>query len=403
MDLEFAYKVRDRQGNISKGKLEAEDRNTVIASLVNQQYYILSLEQSQPRKEISLNSGMVKVKIRDLVIMTRQLATMLAAGLPILRSLSILTEQASNKKLKNALVMVHEDIQEGGALWQALSKHPDIFSPIFINMIRAGELGGVMEPILERLSEHLEREQEINAKIKSASIYPSIILCLAIIMVFGIIVFVMPTFVEMFQDSGVTLPAPTRALLAASNFLRNDWYYLFAGIAALVYMLKRIGKTPGGRYFYDNFYIHLPVAGHTISQLAVARFARTMGTLVKSGIPILQALEVVQDVVGNAVVSRAIGEARESIKEGDPISVPLQATGIFDPMVVQMIAVGEETGSLDEMLVSMAEYFDREIMYMIDSLMAVVEPMLILLVAILVGGIVVATLMPIFDIASTVA
>lgn len=401
--MEFAYRVRDRQGNISKGKLEAEDKNTVIASLVNQQYYILSLEQSQPRREVSLKDGFKKVNTRDLVVMTRQLATMLAAGLPILRSLSILGEQATNKRLKNALVSVHEHIQEGEALWQALSKHPDIFSPIFINMIRAGELGGVMEPILERLSEHLEREQEINAKIKSASIYPSIILCLAIVMVIGIIVFVMPTFVQMFQDSGVTLPAPTRALLALSTFLRNDWFFLIAGIAVLVYVLKRIGQTPGGRYFYDNLYIKLPIVGHTLSRVAVARFARTMGTLVKSGIPILQALEVVQDVVGNAVVSRAIAEARESIKEGDPISIPLQTTGIFEPMVVQMIAVGEETGSLDEMLVSMAQYFDREIMYMIDSLMAVVEPLLILLVAILVGGIVVATLMPIFDIANTIA
>lgn len=401
--MEFAYRVRDRQGNISKGKLEAEDKNTVIASLVNQQYYILSLEQSQPRREVSFKSGFKKVNVRDLVVMTRQLATMMAAGLPILRSLSILTEQATNKRLKNALVSVHENIQEGEALWQALAKHPDIFSPIFINMIRAGEMGGVMEPILERLSEHLEREQEINSKIKSASIYPTIILCLAIVMVIGIIVFVMPTFVTMFQDSGVTLPAPTRALLAFSNFLRNDWLFLIVGISVLVYVLKRIGRTPGGRYFYDSLYLKLPVLGNTLSRIAVARFARTMGTLVKSGIPILQALEVVQDVVGNAVVSRAIADARESIKEGDPISIPLQATGIFEPMVVQMIAVGEETGSLDEMLVSMAQYFDREIMYMIDSLMAVVEPLLIMLVAVLVGGIVVATLMPIFDITSTIA
>jgi len=394
----------DQQGTISKGSLEAEDLNTVIASLIKQQYYILSLEQTHySSKPISFTGGLQKVKIRDLVIMTRQLATMLAAGLPILRAFKILAEQASNKRLKNALEMIHEDIQGGMALWQSLAKHPNIFSPIFISMIRAGELGGVMEPILDRLSVHLEREQEINAKIKSASIYPSIILSLALVMVFGIIAFVMPTFVEMFTDSGVALPAPTRVLLAASDLLRHDWYLLLFGIAAVVYGLIRLGKTPGGRYFFDNCYIHLPVMGNTISRLAVARFARTMGTMVKSGIPILQALEVVQDVVGNAVVSRAIREARESIKEGDPVSVPLQATGIFEPMVVQMIAVGEETGSLDEMLVRMAEYFDREIMYMIDSLMAVVEPMLILLVAILVGGIVVATLMPIFDIANTIA
>jgi len=403
MTLEFAYKVRDQQGNIRKGRLDAEDRNSLIASLINQQYYILSLEQeTYSSTKISLATGFQRVKIRDLVVMTRQLATMLAAGLPILRAFNILAEQAVNKRLKMTLEMVREDIEGGLALWQALGKHPDIFSPIFINMIRAGELGGVMEPVLERLSEHLEREQEINAKIKSASIYPSIILGLAIIMVTGIITFVMPTFVDMFKDSGVALPAPTRALLGISNFLRQDWYLVIGGITALGYVLWRIGKMPEGRYFYDSLAIHLPVVGGTISRLAVARFARTMGTMVRSGIPILQALEVVQDVVGNSVISRALFQARESIKEGEPISIPLQATGVFEPMVVQMIAVGEETGSLDEMLVRMAEYFDREVMYMVDALMSVVEPILILLVALVVGGIVIATIMPVFDIANTV-
>lgn len=402
--MEFAYRVRDRQGNISKGKLEAEDRNTVISSLVNQQYYIISLEQVQySSKPLSLSGGFIKVKTRDLVVMTRQLATMLAAGLPILRAFTILAEQSSNKRLKHALEMVREDIQEGTALYQALAKHPEIFSPIFINMIRAGELGGVMEPVLERLSEHLEREQEINAKVKSASIYPTIILILALVMVCGLITFVIPNFVSMFEETGATLPGPTLALIAISDFLLGNWMYLLIGISLFVYFIKYIGKTPGGRLFYDNIYLHLPVVGSTIARIAVARFARTMGTMVKSGIPIVSALEVVEDVVGNAVVSRAIGQARESIKEGEPISIPLQATGVFEPMVTQMIAVGEETGSLDEMLVKMADYFDREIIYMVDALMAVVEPLLILFVALLVGGIVVATLMPIFQLAGTVA
>lgn len=401
--MEFAYRVRDRQGNISKGKLEAEDRNTVISSLINQQYYILSLELVQySSKSLSLSGGFVKVKTRDLVVMTRQLATMMAAGLPILRAFTILAEQASNRRLKHALEMVREDIQEGTALYQALAKHPEIFSPIFINMIRAGELGGVMEPVLERLSEHLEREQEVNAKVKSASIYPTIILILALVMVSGLITFVIPNFVSMFEETGSTLPGPTLALIAISDFIRSNWLYLLIGIALFVYTIKFIGKTPGGRLFYDNIYLHLPVAGSTIARIAVARFARTMGTMVKSGIPIVTALEVSEDVVGNAVISRAIGQARESIKEGQPMSIPLQATGIFEPMVTQMISVGEETGSLDEMLVKMADYFDREIIYMVDALMAVVEPMLILLVAVLVGGIVVATLLPIFQLASTV-
>lgn len=403
MTLEFAYKVRDRQGNIRKGRLDAEDKNSVITSLLSREYYILSLRQSNvSRSPVSWPTAFQRVRIRDLVAMTRQLATMLAAGLPILHAFDILAEQAVNQKLKLALEKVREDIGGGLALWQALAQHPDIFSPIYINMVRAGELGGVMDPLLERLSQHLEREQEINARIKSASIYPVITLGLAIIMVAGISVFIMPTFVDMFMDTGIALPMPTRFILAVSTFFLHDWYYLLSLIITLVYVIRRIRKTPAGRYFCDNLYLHLPIAGQTVSRLAVARFARTMGVLVKSGIPILQALEVVREVAGNAVISQAVGAARDSIKEGDPISIPLQATGVFEPMVVQMIAVGEEIGALDEMLMKLAEYFDREVMYMVDSLMAVLEPLLILLVAIVVGGIVIAILLPVFEIANTV-
>ncbi|WP_054692553.1 type II secretion system F family protein [Syntrophomonas palmitatica] len=308
------------------------------------------MEESSPRLG---NIGFKKVQVRDLVIMIRQLSTMISAGLPILRAFTILSEQAANRRLKNALEQIRGDIEEGRALWQAVNKHPDVFSPIFVNMIRAGELGGVMEPVLERLGEHLEREHEITSKVKTASVYPSIILTLAIVMVIGIITFVMPTFVDMFQSSGAELPGPTKALLAMSDFLRQDWHYLLVGIAVFVYMVRRIGKTTGGRYFYDNLKLRLPVVGKTLSRIGVARFARTMGTLVRSGIPVLQALEIVEQVVGNAVIARAIREARESISEGEPISVPLQATGIFEPMVIQMIAVGEETGALDEMLARM--------------------------------------------------
>jgi type IV pilus assembly protein PilC len=264
-------------------------------------------------------------------------------------------------------------------------------------MIKAGEIGGVLDNVLDRLGEHLEREEEINSKIKSASIYPAIISVFAVLMVFFIITFVMPTFVGMFQTAGVVLPLPTRILLNLGTFLRDK--IILVGIIAggAVVLLQRWGKTEVGRLFYDNLLLHAPVIGNTISRITVARFSRTMGTLVQSGIPVLQALEVVEDVVGNAVISRAVSKARAGIKEGETITGPLEETGVFEPMVTQMIAVGEETGSLDDMLIRMSDYFEREVMYTVDAMMSVIEPLLIIMVAVLVGGVVIATLLPIFD------
>lgn len=400
--MKYAYNVRTRQGKYLSGVLEAENRETVIQSLLAQNYSVLSLkEAAASSKEINISFS--RVKTRDLVLMTRQLATMIAAGLPIIRCFSILEQQAGNAKLKTALREVRQDISEGLPLWQALARHPRIYSNIYVSMVKAGELGGMLDDVLERLCLHLEREQEINAKIRSASIYPAIISIFAIIMVIGIIVFVMPTFVTMFQSSGVELPAPTRMLLNLSEFLRGYWMFWIPTIVIIIYSLNKSGKTESGREFWDRLYLKLPVVGKTIGQIGVARFARTMGTLVRAGIPILQALEVMEEVAGNVVMKRAIHSARLSITEGDSIAEPLAATGVFEPMVTQMIAVGEEAGSLDDMLIRMSDYFEREVMHMVDALMAVLEPALIIVVALLVGGIVVATLLPVFSIVSTVA
>ena len=402
--LKYQYRVRDNLGTTHKGILEAENRYWVINSLLEQGYYILQLkevQQSSPSIELDLNA-LMKVKVRELCVMTRQLATMLTAGLPIIRTFNILAEQTSDKKIKKAVTNIRNDLEAGLPLWESLGKHPDVFSTVYVSMIRAGEIGGILEPILHRLSDHLEREQEISAKVKAASIYPIIISVFALIMVFVILTFVMPTFVSMFASSGVELPAPTRVLLSLATILRSKGVFMLAGLTAVIILLKAWGKKANGRLFFDRLYLKLPVIGPTISRIAVARFARTMGTLVKSGIPVLQALEIVEDVVGNAVISRAVKSARISIREGESIALPLVQSGVFEPMVTQMIAVGEETGALDEMLIKMSDYFEREVIYMIDSMMSVIEPLLILVVALLVGGIVVATLMPIFEIVNTV-
>ncbi len=386
-----------------KGTLEAVDKESVIKSLLNQDYFILSLEKvEQSSREIKFDLAFKKVSTRDLVVFTRQLSTMMGAGLSILRCLRILEEQTANKRLKKAIHEVRDDVEEGLPLWEAVSKHPGVFPKIYTSMVRAGELGGVLEAVLDRLSGHLEREQEINSKVKGASIYPIIISIFAVVVVTFIITVIMPTFIGMFQSAGVELPLPTRILLTVSTILRKGWMYLVPGIALIIFLIKRWTKTSSGRMFVDNLYLHLPVIGKTISRIIVARFARTMGTLVRSGIPVLQALEVVEDIVGNAVISRAIHTSRASITEGDSISVPLEETGVFEPMVTQMIAVGEETGALDDMLIRMSDYFDREVMYMVDAMMSIVEPLMIMVVAVLIGGIVVATLLPMFEIMNLV-
>lgn len=400
--LKYKYRVKDIRGKLLSGNLEADHKEIIITSLLDQGYFIVNLEEVKESREIMPGFSFKRVTTRELVVMTRQLATMLAAGLSIIRCLHILAEQTANQELKNVVQAIAEDIEGGTSLGEAVAKHPHIFSKIYMSMIRVGEIGGVLDLVLERLGDHLEREQEINVKIKSASIYPAIISILAVLVIFFIITFVMPTFVGIFEMAGVLLPLPTRVLLAVGLTLQKNWIFIFAGLLILIWGIRKWGQTSRGRFTYDLLIMHIPIIGRTMAQINVARFCRTMGTLIRSGIPVLQALEVTEDVIGNEVIARAISKARTSIKEGDTITAPLVETGIFEPMVTQMIAVGEETGALDEMLIRMSDYFEREIMYMVDAMMAIIEPLLIIIVAVLVGGVVVATLLPMFDMVNLV-
>ncbi|MGE5455180.1 MAG: type II secretion system F family protein, partial [Methylocystaceae bacterium] len=371
--LKYRYRVKDKMGKTQQGVLDGENRNLVLESLVGQGYYVLQLEE-QKNKGLSMEISwptFTRVSTRELSAFTRQLATMINAGLSILKCFSILGKQTNNPGLKKAVLQIRDDLEAGMPLYQALNKHPKIFSRMFVSMVRAGELGGILDQVLDRLSEHLEREQEISSKVKSASVYPTIISIFAVLVVFFIITFVMPTFTDMFVQAGVPLPTPTRVLLKAGIFLKSSWYLIFGAIILLVLGIKQWKKTSAGRLFFDTLILRIPVVGTTISRVTVARFARTMGTLVQSGIPVLAALEAVEEVVGNEVIARAIRKSRASIREGDTISRPLAETGVFEPMVTQMIAVGEETGTLDDMLVRISAYFEREVMYLIDALMAI--------------------------------
>ncbi len=402
----FYYRALDASGAVVKGTLEADNRNLVIESLLRQDYTIVDIKEDRDReaaKKASLNITLFEsVKINDLSLFTRQLSTMVGAGLPIVRSFEILEEQTRNPMLRRAVGDIRTNLEGGLALNECMAQHPKIFSPMYVSMVKAGETGGALDTILSRLADTLERDREINSKVKSASIYPIMVLCVALLVVIFILTFVMPVFVEQFASSGAELPAFTAFFMSVSYFIRDSGLWLLIVIILLVAGLKWVGTKPGGRLFFDRLYLNMPIVGKAVNRVAVSRFTRILGTLIRSGVPILEALEVLRGVVGNRVISDAIGEARESIREGQSIAAPLAATGVFEPMVTQMIAVGEETGTLDDMLERMAVFYDNEVTFAIDALLKSLEPIMIIFVAGIIGAIIVAIYMPVFNIISTI-
>lgn len=403
----FSYRARDTAGIYIKGTLEADDRNLAIEALLRQNYTIVELKEERNKeaaKKSFVNITLFEsVKINDLSLFTRQLSTMVGAGLPIVRSFRILEEQTKNPMLRRAVGDIRINLEGGLALNECMEQHHKIFSPMYVSMVKAGETGGALDTILSRLADTLERDREINSKIKSASIYPIMVLCVALLVVIFILTFVMPVFVEQFSSSGAELPAFTQFFMNISYFIRDYWYLLLIGIIVLVVGLKWIGRQPRGRLFFDRIYLKMPIVGKAVNRIAVSRFTRILGTLIKSGVPILEALEVLRGVVGNRIISDAIGKARDSIREGQSISAPLAATRVFEPMVTQMIAVGEETGALDDMLERMSAFYDNEVVFAIEAMLKSMEPAMIIFVAIIIGSIIVATYLPVFNIISTVS
>ena len=404
--MNYTYRVRGRDGKIVKGTLEADNRNLVIDALLRQQYTILEIKEDKDKEATQKNalnfSWFEKVTINDLSLFTRQLSTMVGAGLPIVRSFSILEKQTQNSLLRKIAGQVQEDLEGGLALNEALGRHPKTFSPMYVSMVQAGETGGALDTVLDRLADTLERDREINSKIKSASVYPILVMSVAILVVVFILMFVMPSFVESYASSGTELPAFTQFFLNISYFLKDYFLLLILGIIVLVFVLKAWGRTSQGRLFFDTMYLKMPIVGKAVSRIAVSRFTRILGTLIKSGVPTLQALEVLQGVVGNRVIADAIGQARESIREGQSIAVPLAATGVFEPMVSQMIAIGEETGALDDMLERMSVFYDNEVTLAVDAMLKSMEPVMIIFVAGIIGMIIIATYLPVFNIIGTI-
>jgi type IV pilus assembly protein PilC len=362
-------------------------------------YIILSLNEDRLAALSRIQLGGSSVKLKDITIFSRQFATMINAGLSLTKCLAILGQQTESKVLREVIVQVGKDVEAGQSLSESLSKHPRVFPPIFINMVRAGETGGVLDEVLNRVADHFEREGSLKARIKSAMTYPLAMGALVLIVLVIMMVFVVPVFQGMFESMGGQLPAPTQFLVDVSALLRSPMGVVLALAIFGVIMLFRWWKsTPSGRFAWDSFKLKMPIFGPLVRKLALARFTRTFGTLVAAGVPILSSLDIVGDTAGNDVVARSVSKVRAAIKEGETIAKPLSESPVFPSMLVQMIAVGEETGALDAMLSKVADFYDEEVSVAVDGLTSLIEPLMMATMGLIVGGIVIALYLPMFQI-----
>jgi len=395
--ISFRYSVRDRNGQLVKGKLEGDSREAVATKLRQMGYIVLDLQEDRIGQLNKITFG-TTVKTKDLTVFTRQFATMINAGLSLTKCLGILAVQTERKELREVIGQLSRDVEAGQSLSDALMKHPKIFPPIFYNMVRAGEVGGVLDEVLLRIADFFEADANLKARIKSAMTYPIVIGILVVGILIAMMVFVVPTFQGMFEAAGHDLPLPTQMIVSFSEFVRGPGgIVLVVVVIALVFIFRWWKATEKGRYLWHSFLLKVPIASPIIRKTAIARFTRTFSTLVTAGVPILTAMDIVGDTAGNEVVARAVRSARAAVKEGETIARPLAETPVFPSMVVQMIAVGEETGALDEMLSKVADFYEAEVSAAVDSLTSVLEPLIMVVMGVVVGFIVIALYLPMFQ------
>jgi len=393
----YTYTARSFSGDLRTATLEASSRDDVIAQLRRQRLSVVKIDEATTKKP---RRG--HIKMRDVVIFTRQFSTMINAGLPLVQALTILAEQSENKVLSDITRKVVFDVESGNTVADAIGKHPQAFSPLYVNMVAAGEAGGILDTILMRLATFMEKNDALVRKVKGAMIYPSVIMGVAGVAVTVLLIFVIPVFENLFSSAGLALPLPTRIVMGASRFLKGYWYVILGVIAASFFAYKRYAATSDGRLKIDRLLLKVPVLGDVLRKSAVSRFTRTLGTLVSSGVSILDGLEITARTAGNRVVQDAIMESRSSIAGGDTIAAPLKKSGVFPPMVISMISVGEQTGGLDEMLSKIADFYDNEVDAAVSNLLSLLEPMMIVFLGVVVGGMVVSMYLPIFDMINAV-
>lgn len=400
----FAYVGRSRSGAVKKGELVAKSRDEAVEQLRKQSVVVTSLEEKAAKDgfSFSLGSG---VKEKDLVVFTRQFGTMINAGLPLIQCLEILSTQSENAALRKSVGEIRVQVEGGSTFSDALRKHPKIFDDLYVNMVHAGEVGGLLDTILSRLSKHIEKAMKLKGQIKSAMVYPAAIVGIAAIVITVLMIWVIPVFEKMFKEmSGgkMALPAPTQLVIDMSNFVQGNWYIILGVIIAAVVSIKKYYATPQGRLMIDKLLLKLPVFGDLIRKASVAKFTRTLGTLLASGVPLLDALTICAKTSGNKVVEGALLDAKVSISGGKTISDPLAKSGTFPKMVTHMISVGESTGALDTMLGKIADFYEDEVDEAVGNLTALLEPMMMVFLGTTVGFIVVAMYLPIFTMASAI-
>ncbi len=402
----FTWEGRSSSGQRVRGEMEALSTQAVFNALKSQRITPnmkkIKEKGTGLQKEINIPGFKPKAKVKEIVVFTRQFATMIDAGLPIVQGLDVLGKNHPNPAMKKTLLAIKEHVQSGGTLADALSKHPRMFDDLFVNMIAAGEAGGVLDIILERLADYLEKSAKLKRSVKTAMIYPSVVVGAAVIVTSILLIFVIPTFAELFSSFGAALPTPTQWVINLSNFMVDNGATILFGTLLTFWLLRRFLKTERGKRIAHPLFLKMPVFGELIRKVAVARFTRTMGTMLSSGVPILDALAICGKTAGNKVVETEIGRVRVSISEGKTIAEPLLYSNIFPPMVTQMIMVGEQTGALDAMLQKIADFYDDEVDNAVSALKQLIEPIMILVLGTLVGGLVIAMYLPIFKLGTVV-
>jgi type IV pilus assembly protein PilC len=400
MTTTFQYSVRDRAGKVITGTIEADSQAAVAARLKSMGYAPLSIDSARAglKKEITIPGFGKRVKLKDLAVMARQFATMINSGLSLLRALSILAEQTENPELARVLVEVRNDVQTGQSLSSAFGRHPEVFPALVINMTKAGEVGGFLDQVMLQIANNYEAEVKLRGKVKSAMTYPVVVLCIALLAVVGMLIFVVPTFAGMFKTLGGKLPLPTQVLVDLSNQLKvlGPVMLVLAIVGLMVW--RKVKRTQRVREFVDPLKLRLPVFGQLFQKIAISRFSRNLGTMMHSGVPILQSLDIVADTTGNVVLAKAVRDVQDSVRNGEALTAPLSKHPVFPPMVAQMMAVGEDTGALDAMLHKISEFYDQEVESTTESLTALIEPLMIALLGGIIGSMIVALYMPIFKI-----
>lgn len=396
----FTYKAAGKGGKVVTGQMEKADRRMVIASLQESELMPIRIEEEKLERGVAeyVTFRFSRVKTKDIIFFTQQLSMLLNSGVQLDRSLTILQEMIDKKKLRDVITNIQNNIHGGDSFADALSKHPKIFSKLYINMVRAGETSGALDRVIKRLAEFIDNAQKLKDEVVTALYYPVFILFVAVGSVALLLMFVVPRFASMFDEVGVALPLSTQILLSFSYFLGSYWWALFLGITGLALLFNYFVRTEEGRYLWDGWKLKIPLLGSLIQKIEVSRFSRTLGTLISSGVPILHGIMIVKEIIGNQVISRSLLKIHGGLKEGEGISGPLKESGHFPPLATHMIAIGEETGQLDVMLGRVAENFDEEVKVTVKRLIGLLEPALILLMALVVGFIVISMLLAIFSI-----